>query len=240
MNFSLNMENNPLNVLYVSFLEFMEVLINFKPYLHKQLLIVGTFSSYVNVYIFFWNMFLTSISKIINSKYLSGVFQLRNGCFRAGPLCLLLCVSLRLAVFAPDVSPASSSLIPNTTSLAVWIAARVNSYRKASGSAIWAYICIFSCLSDSNKVNLSIFLRLLLLTPSNVISLKFNGADVVYALLFIVCILTSAHLVCVRMVSWLCIWSIYTVSILTNLFSFHISSWYSICNPCWYLSSHIG
>ena len=63
-------------------------------------------------------MVLTSISKLSNCTYLSQAFQLNNSYFRAGPPCLGLRDSQRLAVFVVDLSPASASLSAIITAVA--------------------------------------------------------------------------------------------------------------------------
>ena len=70
-------------------------------------------------------MFVTSILKLMNSTYLSGSFLLKGDCFKAGLLHLCLYTSLGLAVFVPDMGPATASLIAITAALAGWIAAWV-------------------------------------------------------------------------------------------------------------------
>ena len=67
-------------------------------------------------------MLVTSIFKFSNSTYLSGAFQLKDDCFRAGQPCLCLCTSLRLAVFETDKGPVSASLITIIAAVAAWIA----------------------------------------------------------------------------------------------------------------------
>ena len=57
---------------------------------------------------------MTFISKLTNSTYLFGAFQVRDGCFRAGMPCLFLHASLGLVVFATDMGLASASLITIT------------------------------------------------------------------------------------------------------------------------------
>ena len=83
-------------------------------------------------------MFVTYILKIINSTYLSGTFQIRDVCFKAGLPCLCLCTSLGLFVFTSDMGPSSASLIATTTAVAHWIATLVTLDRIASAYAISA------------------------------------------------------------------------------------------------------
>ena len=62
---------------------------------------------------------MTSISKLDNSIYLSGTFQLNEGCFRASQPSLCLCTSLWLPVPVPDWDPASASLSTIITALTI-------------------------------------------------------------------------------------------------------------------------
>ena len=121
----------------------MKSFITCKPSLPNQFLIMGTFSSSVILYIFIWNMFVTSILKFSNSTYLSGAFQLNDSCFRAGLPCLCPCVSLRQAVFVPDLGSESTSCSTITAAVEAWIAVRLTISWIALDSAISAWICIF-------------------------------------------------------------------------------------------------
>ena len=159
LNFSVNMKNSPIAVFHVSFSGIVEVFNHCKPSVISQFLIMGTFSSSFNSYIFIWSMFYYIHFKLNNSIYLSGAFHLKDDCFRAGPLCLCLHISLRLAVFAPDMGHVSSSLITITTAVAAWIAAWVITGWVASVSCHLAWICIFSFISASNELTLSAFLE---------------------------------------------------------------------------------
>ena len=59
-----------------------------------------------------------SISKLNNSRYLSGTFQLKASCFKVGLQCLFPHVFPMLAVFTPDMGPSSGS----PSAMAAWIA----------------------------------------------------------------------------------------------------------------------
>ena len=75
---------------------------------------------FISSKVFVWSMFVTSLLKLGNSTYLSVAFQLNEGCFRAG-LHVCLCVSLRLAVLAPNPGLASASHSTITAAVAAWL-----------------------------------------------------------------------------------------------------------------------
>ena len=67
-------------------------------------------------------MFVTSISKLSNSVYLSWTFQLNGGFSKGGLPCLYLCGSLRIAAVAGQ-DPTSVSLSAILTAVAIQLAA---------------------------------------------------------------------------------------------------------------------
>ena len=79
-------------------------------------------------------------------------------------------------MFAPGMGLAFSSSITITTTMAAWIATFVTTDWINYKSAISV---LFLLLSASTAVTMSVLLTLLLLTPSNVISLKCNNNAVV-------------------------------------------------------------
>ena len=64
---------------------------------------MGAFSSSFTYYVLICSIFVTSISELYSSAYLSGAFQPNGGCLRAGLLFLGLCTSPTLAGLVPDV-----------------------------------------------------------------------------------------------------------------------------------------
>ena len=114
--------------------------INCKPSLPIQFLIIGTLFSSVNWYVLDWSMLITSILKLNKSTYQSRAFQLKEGCFWAGLCFFFLWASSMHTVFAPDIGPASATVITIT---ADWI---------ASGSAISSWLFIIFCFYYSDYI----------------------------------------------------------------------------------------
>ena len=73
-------------------------------------IIIEIFSSLFNSYSLVWSVFVTPISKLNTSTYLSGAFQSKVGCLKAGPPCLHLCAPPSYASIVYDVGLASASL----------------------------------------------------------------------------------------------------------------------------------
>ena len=140
-----------------------------------------------------------------------------------------MCDSPELTVLVTNTGPASVYLITITAVMAAWIAACITSL-----DSFW--LCHFSLnyyyFSASTGMNVSAFLRLLLLTSCNVISLKCNNTDVVaYTTLltmysnvcvmfkhahikaqhYVIC-LNTYKLRCRIMHQWTAQWTLYTIT----------------------------
>ena len=66
--------------------------------------------------------------------YLPVALQLKGSYLKAGPPCLGMCASPDLAVFVPEVGPASASIIALTVAVAAWKATHVTTMWIASVS----------------------------------------------------------------------------------------------------------
>ena len=81
-------------------------------------------------------MFVTSMSTLNNSRYVSGEFQLKDGCIIDCLPYLCLCASLMLTLLVPDVGPESASLITIYAAIFALIAACITTVWIASEFAI--------------------------------------------------------------------------------------------------------
>ena len=145
---------------------------NCRPSLHSQFLITGAFSSSLSSYVFVSSIFVTSISKLSNSVYLSWAFQLKVGFLK------LLChvsVSLMLAVVV-DWGPTSGSSCHCLNCCLINYCP--NAFRFCHFSLVQIFLHYLS-MSSSLEWLCLLIMRHLLLTPWNVMSLKCDNTDVV-------------------------------------------------------------
>ena len=183
LNLLHNTAKRPFIILHFSFSSWIKVCISCRPSWTSQFFLTGAFSSSEISYSLVFRMFITSTSKVMISVYLSCMFQL-NACFTStGAWCLCLCSSLwvtRVVTWGSAFASLSSIITVFIVCMAAWF----TTYMLLPDSAIFCLNYVYFCLLG---VILSSWMRLLLLTPCNVISLTCYKTDVVGLLLFIVC-----------------------------------------------------
>ena len=125
----------------------------------------------------FWpevSLLLPSQSLIV-CTYLSGALLSKDSCLNADPPCLCQCYSPLLATLVPDIGPTSASITAITATVAAW--RHIHDY--CLNCSLLCHFSLHFCNSlIIFGVTLVTYLRILLMTPCNVISLECNSTNV--------------------------------------------------------------